>query len=228
MPTSTTRSTFGKCFANLHRERHITETVKSGMFTKHLCKGAASTGYLFLSLAYVHSCAEALRGQESFSSLINKETESQPLVGLTSLQLGSCHMARTWVLEVDLTASLWGDHLTWDLRHSHHVDCIRQVVELGMEIKQVRMTAVSLSFLQNLTQVATRPLPSVTHLVLFPSLVLSSDLPQKAVNTRCIQDQPCTLYPPRVQPQETTRQPGMCERFGIGRGLRLEPPCSYL
>ena len=144
------------------------------------------------------------------------------------MQLGSCHMAWIWVLEVDLTARLWGDHLTWDLRHSLHVDCIWQVVELGMEIKQAWTTAVSLSFLQNLTQVATRPLPSVTHLVLFPSFVLSSDLPQKAVNTRCIQGQSCTLYPPCVQPQETTRQPGMCERSGISRGLRLEPPCSYL
>lgn len=227
MPTSTTRSTFGKCFANLHRELHITDTVKSGMFTKHLCKGAASAEYLFLSPAYLHSCAGASRGQESFSSLINKETESQPWVGLTSLQLGFCHMALAWVLEVDLTASLWGDHLTWDLRHSLHVDCIWQVVELGMEIKQAQTTPVNLSFLQNLTQVATRPLPSITHLVLFPSLVLSSDLLQKAVNTRCIQGQPCTLYPPWVQPQETTRQPGMCERFGISRGLRLEPQCSY-
>lgn len=107
------------------------DTVKSGMFTRHLYKRAASTGYLFLSSAYLHSCAGALRGQESFSSLINKETESQPPVGLTSLQLGSCHMALAWVLEVDLTASSWGDHLTWDLRHSLYVDCIWQVVELA-------------------------------------------------------------------------------------------------
>ena len=95
-------------------------------------------------------------------------------------------MVLAWVLEVDLTASLWGDHLTWDLRHGLHEDHVRQVVVLGIEIKHPRMTSVNLSFLQNLAQVPTRPLPSFPHLVLvlLPFLALSSDLLQKALDTR--------------------------------------------
>lgn len=93
-------------------------------------------------------------------------------------------MVLAWVLEVDLTASLRGDHWTGDLRHGLHEDHVQQVVELGMEIEHPRMTSVNLSFLQHLAQVATRPLPSFPHLVLLAFLALPSDLLQKALDTR--------------------------------------------